>query len=304
MCFGTLTLSPLQGCSDIKAAAGVLRYALEQGINFLDTAELYNNYAVIKTALAGFSGNAVISSKSYASTREQAQKSVELARQELNRDIIDIFSLHEQESIYTLRGHREALEYLLEAKAKGFIRAVGISTHAVAGVRAGAVLPEIDVIHPILNYRGLGIVDGTLEEMLNAVELARQMGKGVYAMKALGGGHLGANPLEALNFARSVPGVVSVAVGMASKLEVDLNMRIFQDQTPPVAWINSIKSESRILHIADWCEGCGKCVAKCPQAALTLREQRVRVDHSKCVLCGYCGSACPHFCLKIIKRGV
>jgi len=31
---------------------------------------------------------------------------------------------------------------------------------AVAGVRAGALQPGLDVIHPILNYQGLGIVDG------------------------------------------------------------------------------------------------------------------------------------------------
>ncbi|HZW82017.1 MAG TPA: aldo/keto reductase [Candidatus Deferrimicrobium sp.] len=304
LCFGTLTLSPLQGCHDIKAGAEVLHYALEQGINFLDTAELYVNYEVIKTALAHFQGDVVVSSKSYAYTKDQAQKSVELARRKLNRDVIEIFSLHEQESMYTLQGHQEALEYLFEAKSKGILRAVGISTHAVAGVRAAASLAEIDVIHPILNYRGLGIIDGTLEEMLAAIELAKQMGKGIYAMKALGGGHLGKNPVEALNFARSVSGVAAVAVGMASKLEVDLNLKIFHDQEVPEEWVETLRSEKRCLHIADWCEGCGRCVEKCPQAALTLSGDQVTVEHTKCVLCGYCGSACPHFCLKIIKQGV
>lgn len=303
LCFGTLALSPLQGCKDLNRGAKVLRYGLERGINFLDTAEIYSNYELIRRALKGLRQEVVISTKCYAYSREQMAKSVEKARRELDRDEIGIFMLHEQESIYTLRGHKEALDYLVEAKQRGIIKAVGISTHAVAGVRAGASMPEIDVIHPILNIQGLGIVDGTLEDMLAAVELARQMGKGIYGMKALGGGHLTARPVEALNFVRQVSGVAAVAVGMVSCLEVDINLKIFAGLEPPAEWIEKLGREKRTLHIADWCEGCGKCVEKCPQGALYLAGDRTRVQQDKCVLCGYCGAACPHFCLKIIRQG-
>ena len=43
---------------------------------------------------------------------------MEKARHEIDRDVIDIFMMHEQESKWTLKGHRDALEYLLDAKCK------------------------------------------------------------------------------------------------------------------------------------------------------------------------------------------
>ena len=304
LCFGTLALSTLQGYRDPVQAARVLRYGLDQGINFLDTAEIYLNYDLIRTALKGFNGEVTIATKSYAYTKEQMAKSLDRARQELHRDVIEIFLLHEQESMHTLHGHREALDFLIEAKTRGTIKAIGISTHAVAGMRAGAALPEIDVIHPILNLRGLGIIDGDLEQMLQAIELASQMGKGIYGMKALGGGHLGANPVEALDFARKVQGVSSVAVGMASFLEVDVNLRIFNETEIPSEWLQGLNGEKRMLHAADWCQGCANCLEKCPQEALYLEHGQVKVRRDKCVLCGYCAAACPHFCLKIVKQGV
>ncbi len=303
LCFGTLAVSPLQGCNNIIEGSAVLRYGLEQGINFLDTAEIYANYEIIRRAMLGLNHHVVIATKCYAYSQEQMQASLERARQELDRDVIEIFLLHEQESMHTVRGHREALEYLLEAKQKGIVKAVGLSTHAVAGVRAGAALAEIDVIHPILNQAGLGIIDGTLPEMDDAVQLAHQMGKGIYAMKALGGGHLSRDPVQALNYARQVPGVSAVAVGMSSRLEVDINLRIFSGLEVPAQWLDRLQKERRILHAADWCEGCGQCQDKCPQGALRLEQERIRVDQAKCVLCGYCGAVCPHFCLKIIRQG-
>ena len=48
--------------------------------------------------------------------------------------MIDLFLLHEQEVING-KGHWEALEYLLEAKAKEMIRAVGLSTHHIKGLK-------------------------------------------------------------------------------------------------------------------------------------------------------------------------
>ena len=87
-------------------------------------------------------------------------EALEDARQRLQRDVIDIFMLHEQESIHTIRGHWPALEVLFEAKAKGIVRAVGISTHCVA-IILRAQVPEIEVISPLINP-SLGIIEAQL----------------------------------------------------------------------------------------------------------------------------------------------
>ena len=53
ICFGTLALSNLQNNDSITNKLSVLNYAYENGINFYDTAELYDNYDIIGSFLKG-----------------------------------------------------------------------------------------------------------------------------------------------------------------------------------------------------------------------------------------------------------
>ncbi|SHI18047.1 aldo/keto reductase [Desulfosporosinus lacus] len=299
VCFGSLAISPLQGRVTEAEGISVLRYALEQGVNWIDTAEIYDNYGQIAEAIKGHQ-DARIVSKSYSVTAEEMRLSIEKARTALKRDTLDFFLLHEQESALTLKGHLGAWEELLRAKEKGIVRWIGISTHAVAGVRAGALLPGLDVIHPILNYQGLGIIDGTLGEMLDAISFAADLGIGIYAMKVFGGGHLASDPEKAVAFVRGVSGVQSMALGMSSQEEVDYNLLLLADKEVPEELQKKVKHRQRKLYIADWCQGCGLCLEACPQGALSIEENISVVDAKACVLCGYCGRVCPHFCLKIV----
>lgn len=298
VCFGSLAISPLQGRVTAAEGTEILRYAIEQGINWVDTAEIYDNYTQIAKAIVGHP-EVMVATKSYAVTRPELRASLEKARRGLNRDVLDFFLLHEQESALTLRGHQEAWDELLKAKVQGIVRYSGISTHAVAGVRAGALQPGLDVIHPILNYQGIGIIDGTLEDMLSAISFAAELGLGLYAMKVLGGGHLAHDPAQAFDFIRGVRGVQAMALGMSSKAEVEYNLRLLAGEDVPPELSEAVRSRERKLYIADWCQGCGRCVEVCPQGALYL-EWQARLKAGECVLCGYCGRACPHFCLKIV----
>jgi len=301
LCFGSLTISPLQADLPVRDAARVMRYAFEAGVNFVDTAELYQNYEHIRAALRGLGDRVLVATKCYAYRREQMEKSLHYALRALGRDHIDIFLLHEQESALTLRGHREALEYLLAAKEKGLVRAVGISTHFVAGVEAAASDPAIEVIHPIINRYGLGIRDGNAAAMVAAIQLAVENGKGVYGMKALGGGHLLDDPATALRFVLSIPGLASVAVGMQSTLEVDYNLCLISGRPVPEELERRIRRRPRRLLIQDWCQACGACVKSCSAGALYKREDgRAAVRQEVCTLCGYCAAVCPEFAIKVI----
>jgi len=299
VCFGSLAISPLQGRVTEAEGVSVLRYALEQGVNWIDTAEIYANYGQIAQALKGYPDVRIVS-KSYSVTAEEMRLSLDKARTALDRDTLDFFLLHEQESAFTLKGHARAWEELQRAKEKGIVRWIGISTHAVAGVRAGALLPGLDVIHPILNYQGLGIIDGTLSEMLEAISFASDLGIGIYAMKAFGGGHLAKDPEKALAFVRSIPSVQGIALGMSSREEVDYNLLWMAGKDVPQELQEKVKHRKRKLYIADWCQGCGLCLEACPQGALSIEENVSVVNAEACVLCGYCGRVCPHFCLKIV----
>ncbi len=51
LCFGSLTMTPFQADLSVKEGAYLIEYAFERGINFLDTAEIYENYNYIRQAL-------------------------------------------------------------------------------------------------------------------------------------------------------------------------------------------------------------------------------------------------------------
>jgi len=299
LCFGGLIIGPLQANMSIDEGANVILKAFELGVNFIDTAELYQTYGHIREAIKRYQKKPIISSKSYAYTAEGAKESLEKARKELDIDYIDIFMLHEQESRLTLRGHREALEYYIEQKQKGLIKAVGVSTHNVEVVEACAEMPEIDVIHPLVNLTGIGIGDGTVEDMLAAIKKAYDNGKGIYSMKPLGGGNLINSYSECMNFILNIPYIHSIAMGMQSEEEVIMNVSVFENKKVPDYIIEKLKNKERKLHIDFWCEGCGKCVKRCKQEALKIVDGKAKVDRTKCVLCGYCGSVCPQFAIKI-----
>jgi len=304
LCFGSLTVGPLQANLPLDKGAAVIAHALERGVSFIDTAQYYENYPYIKEALK-ISGkyDTVISSKTYAYEHDDAVEAVEQARKALDRDCIDIFMLHEQESYDTLRGHMPALEALFELREKGIIRAVGVSMHhiaAVKGVCRMAQLYPIDIVHPIFNMSGVGIADGTVDEMAAALAGAREMNIGVFAMKPLGGGHLIAKADEALSFVLDSGLAHAVALGMQSIDEVDANIGFFETGRFPESSLKSLRTKKRHLHIEDYCEGCGNCVSRCTQKALAIEDGHAVVDTRKCVLCGYCAKVCPLFALKVL----
>jgi len=293
-------VGPLQADLSVDSGAKVIRSALENGVSFLDTAQYYKTYPYIKQALKGYPGEVVLASKSYAYTRKMMQGAVEEARKETGRDMIDIFLLHEQESALTIKGHWEAYEYLLECKQKGIIRAAGISTHMVAAVRAACEIPEIDVIHPLYNYRGVGITDGAVQEMGLAITKAVSRGKGIYSMKPLGGGNLLAESREAFDFVLGNRDLHSIAVGMKSLEEVKMNVLVFSGREVPEALRDKVKSVPRKVHIESWCTGCGKCADRCTAGAIRIENGKAVADPGRCRVCGYCGPVCEEFCIKII----
>jgi aryl-alcohol dehydrogenase-like predicted oxidoreductase len=300
LCFGSLTIGPLQANLELHEGAAVIRAAFDMGVNFIDTAELYDTYKYISEAIKGRRQDIIISSKCYAYTREGAEKSLRKAMDELGTDYIDIFSLHEQENELTLAGHQEAAEYFIRAKEKGYIRSFGISTHAIAAVKASLKYKEIEVLHPIVNKRGLGIIDGSIDEMLAAVKKAAEAGKGIFSMKPLGGGNMLKNSEECFEFVLSNSDLHSIAVGMQSVEEVASNAAIFEGKKVPEDISRRLKAKRRKLLIDYWCSGCGTCCSKCAQKALSLDNGKASVDPEKCVLCGYCSAYCPDFCIKVI----
>ncbi|NLV21440.1 MAG: aldo/keto reductase [Syntrophomonadaceae bacterium] len=300
LCMGVLTIGPLQNNLPLQAGAEVLVYALRAGINFFDTAKIYQTYPYIKKAMEISGIRPVICSKSYDYTYAGMKQSLEEALDEMGISYIDIFMLHEQESMLTLKGHWPALEYLLEAKEKGLVKSIGISTHSVQGVLAGAQTPEIEVIHPLINIRGLGILDGSREQMLAAIRYAHLKGKGIYAMKVIGGGNLNREAYTAFSYIARIKEIDSLAIGMKSRAEIDLNIAWMQGRREPELEFQ-VKNQAKRLLIESWCEACGQCIEHCRYGALQINSAGVlEVKKDDCLLCGYCASYCPNFCIKVV----
>lgn len=298
LCFGGLTVGPLQKNLTKAEGGRLIRHAFDRGVNFIDTAQLYKTYEHIKCGMEGLRrDDVIIASKSYAYDEKTAIDSVKEALEMLGTSYIDVFMLHEQENVHTMRGHYEALETYIKLKEKGIIRAVGLSTHAVAGVRAAIQYKEIEVIHPILNVSGLGIIDGSREEMFEAI---KAFDGGVYSMKPLGGGNLLNRVEESFDYILQLEGIDSIAVGMQNTDEIDYNIQRFSGEHISDDLKSKLRTQPRKLHIADWCTTCWQCVQRCQHGALEKEKDKPKVNREACVLCGYCASVCPDFCIKVI----
>ncbi|NPV70721.1 MAG: aldo/keto reductase [Firmicutes bacterium] len=297
---GTLTMGPFQANLDLEQGADLIRRAVELGVNMLDTAEVYRTYPYIKRALRGTGDEVMVATKSFAYTWEDMKRSLDRARIGVDRDVIDVFLLHEQESARTLEGHRRAFDYLLDAKVRGIVRAAGVSTHFVEVAAVVAEMPEVDVLHPIINREGLGVQGGTLDEMMAAVGKAHDAGKGVYAMKALGGGNLLKDVEKNLGWVRDLEFVDAIAVGAVTAAEIEMDAFIIEGRDVPESVRRAVAKRAKRLFIEEWCKGCGACVKACQFGALSVVGGAARVDPSRCVLCGYCAATCPGFHIKVV----
>jgi len=299
-CFGSLTLGPLCAGLPIERGGALLAEAITRGVTFIDTAEQYRTYPYIRAALdqSVNQDGIVVSSKTFAETAAGAAYALEEARMQLRRNKLDIFLLHEVRDAEDFAARREAWQVLLDARANGVIQAVGISTHSAAMAAWAARQPEIDVLHPLLNVAGVGILDGGVAEMLAAVQAAHRAGKGVFAMKAMGGGALMRQAKAALDWAFARPELDAVAVGCKDINELITDLGWLAGEDPPEAELVKLLDRNIVFDKEPRCHGCGLCVKRCAGGAMvTGRDGTAEWHKERCLYCGYCIAACPWFCI-------
>jgi len=301
ICFGCLPFGPLQKNLPAEESAEILSYGLDMGINFLDTAQMYKTYDSIKISLAGRKDKPIIATKSAVSSYEDMDAAVKEALEGMGIDHIDIFHLHSAKmgtDLFEVR--KGALDCLKDYKNKGIIKAIGVSTHNVKLVEACADRDDIDVVFPLINRVGRGLLNGTVEDMKNAISQCEQKGKGVYLMKALGGGTLIDEYEKSMEFARGLSENYAIAIGMISKEEVLFNVNYFNGERN-LEGIIKIKNRKQVVVTKAVCVGCGTCVDKCHSEAISMQDdKKAFIDQTKCIQCGYCIASCPNFAIRII----
>lgn len=301
LCFGALPMGPLQKNLSVEESAKVIELALLEGVNFIDTAQMYKTYEPIAIAMKNTGIRPIIASKSNKKTYEEMQAAVNEALQSLDLDYIDIFHLHAaREGANAFDIFSDSLKCLVDMKKQGKIKAIGISTHSVAVANIAADHELIDVVFPIINMTGMGILNGTKEEMIQAIHKIYKNGKGLYLMKVLAGGSLINNYHQAMKYARDIESYHSIALGMTSLAEVEFNLNYFEGKETGSLPVQNIISKKALV-FRTLCKSCGKCMTGCPNGAISFDEEnKAKINTELCLTCGYCTPLCQEFAIRVV----
>ncbi|MFX0101315.1 MAG: aldo/keto reductase [Candidatus Hodarchaeota archaeon] len=309
-CLGCLTMGSLQSNLSTEVGASIITTAVENGINFIDTAEIYGNDAQINLALdilrkksPELLENLVIATKTKAQTADEMDDFVERTRKNFNKESLDIVCLHNIADENAFLEREAAYTRALELKDEGMISEIGWTAHSFEGLKP--VLDHADgvsVIMPIINFKGFGLRGYTQDDLLNLLKEAKNKQIYVYSMKSLGGGHLRESIEEAIKWLRENPLVDVAAVGAKSPAEVLMNIYLFNDEPVPAEIREKIENVPRhIIIYHNLCQKCGKCAEACTSGAMSFSEKEGPViDHESCVICGYCAEACPKFIIRVV----
>lgn len=301
--FGVLPMGASQMDLTVEEGSDLIVYAAQKRITFYDTAQYYDTYRFLRPALDKIRStpsidedDIVISSKCLYPDAASMRDAIEEARKALDRDVIDIFLLHEVMGMDDFEARSGAWEYLLKAREKGIIRAAGVSTHHQDVCLAMADVNECDVVFPLINKEGLGIRcgngRGTAEEMKRSIEKCSDAGKGLYAMKVFGGGNLTGSYMECMDYVDSIDGISSMVIGFTNRDEVDRACE-YAAGTIDRSYSPDISKKLMYINKED-CIGCGSCKARCPNDAIFISDDGLmEIDHDICLTCGYCAPVCP-----------
>lgn len=308
---------PLQRLTQ-EEATEVIRQSLELGINFIDTARAYTiSEELIGNALEtlGKRDEVYLATKTMVRTYEGMKKEIEISLKNLKTDVIDLFQVHlikTREQYDQLMGEQGGYRALLEAKAQGKIRFIGITGH-------DAKLIE-ELIDPKLF--------DTVQFPYNPVEhqgeplfrKAVEGGMGTIVMKPIAGGAFGKGEL-AIKWIMENKDVSVIIPGMDCIEQVAKNI----NATTELLTDTEREEVQKIVDElgTEFCRRCGYCLP-CPQGidipTMFLfegylkrydlgdwakdRYSTVENTASKCVQCGICETRCPYDLpiIKMMKR--
>lgn len=299
--FGAL---PIQRDSK-EVAVKIVRRAYEGGMRFFDTARAYSDSEEkVGEALNDVRDNLYIATKTMAQTPEEFWKQLETSLQLLKTDYIDIYQFHCANQVYAPGDGTGMYECMLEAKAQGKIRHIGITAHKIQiafdAVESG--------LYETLQYPFSYLAAEREKEL---VAKCKEKNVGFIAMKGLAGGLIHKSE-AAMAFMTQYDNVLPIwGIQRETELEEWLS---YMENTPSMTGEikEYIEREQKELS-GEFCRGCGYCmpcpkgimINQCARMSLMLRRapsaswlsENMQAEMKKietCIDCRKCVSKCPY----------
>lgn len=300
--FGAL---PIQRVS-ADYAGTLLKKAYNAGVRFFDTARAYSDSEEkIGLALADVRDEIYLATKTPSTTVEGFWNDLETSLRLLKTDYIDIFQFHNP-SFCPKPGDGTGLyEAMLEAKAQGKIRFIGITNHrlnvAEEAVRSG--------LYDTLQFPFCYLAN---EKDINLVKLCAENNVGFIAMKGLSGGLI-TNSAAAYAWQAEFDNTLPIW-GVQKESELD-EFLSYMDNPPTMddPEIQAVIEKDRKELIGNFCRSCGYCmpcpagitinqcarmsqlIRRSPSASwLTPEAQAMMMKIEDCIHCNQCKSKCPY----------
>jgi 1-deoxyxylulose-5-phosphate synthase len=216
-----------------KKFTELIRHGYDNGLNFIDMADLYGSHPFVKNAMQGIQRDKyVLLSKLWfregrvIKPSGGAIKEVDQYRKELGTDMIDVVLIHCANKPTWAEDLKRVRDEMSELKQKGAIRACGVSCHSHQAMKVAAELEWTDVILARINNKGAKM-GGSPEEISKTIAQARANGKCVLGMKIFGEGTL-TQPEQkdaSLKYVLKNDIIDAMTIGMLSTEQIDDSMK-------------------------------------------------------------------------------
>jgi len=204
----------------------LVRYAFDKGITYFDAADQYGSHIYLRDAFRGLPRDRLfIQTKTRATTAEMARADIDRLREELGVDYLDTLLMHCMVKASWPTDFRPVMDVLSHAKAKGYVRAIGVSCHGMAPLKAAVNCDWVEVdlarINPIGGDKGR--MDGSPADVAACLKAMHDQGKGILGMKILAEGTLKApeQQLNSLRFVLGLGAVDAMVIGFESPQQID-----------------------------------------------------------------------------------
>jgi len=217
---------------DKNKSIALLRHGFEKGIKFFDCADTYGTHGLVTEALKNEDREKfLLSSKIWVRSggipepeRPNADIVVDRFRKELDTDYLDLVQIHCMVDNDWTDAQKKQMDILENLKAKGIIRAHGVSVHSLDAMKAALRSPWVDVIHVRINPYGIAMDKPDPQEVVKVIDQLHLSGKGVIGMKLVGNGKLrdDKDKIEkSLKFVLGLGSVNMIIVGFEETNQID-----------------------------------------------------------------------------------